>query len=298
MSLMADKKPLSKGLKIGIGGIVISVVPESTFQGFRIDDDHGRFITEGEPEVVLRFHYGDLSDEYDLGEKIFDSGGIWSFHRRNGKYLLRISYSDSNSTPDKIAVFEPDFRSGDVHISDRRPNGPVASDPFLYPFAGLFMINLLSQGRGVLIHSCGVDDDGQGLLFAGESGAGKSSLANLWKNKKNVTVLSDDRIIIRKIDGRLWMYGTPWHGDAGICSPEKAPLEKVFFLKHAKKNEIKKIAPIDTASRLIVCSFPTFWDKKGMEFTLNFCAELSGEVPCYELGFVPDESVLDLVKSV
>jgi len=295
---MFPKKSLPKELKLRIADIVVLIVPEGAFPGFRVDDAYRPFITEGEPEVILRLHYGQLTNDYDLGEKIFDSASTWSLHRRNGKYLLRICYSNKNSTADKIVVLEPDFRLGEVYISNRWSNQPVASDPLLYPFAELLMINLLSQGRGIITHSCGIDNNGEGMLFAGTSGAGKSTLANLWKDRKDATVLSDDRIIIRKMDGRFWMYGTPWHGDAKVCSPEKAPLKKIFFLKHAKKSGIKKMSPIDATSRLIVCSFPTFWDKKGMEFTLNFCAELAGKIPCYELGFVPDERVLELVKSI
>ena len=292
------KECLRKELRIGIAEIVISIVSEGTFPDFGFDDANTRFISEGKPEVILRLHYGKLTNDYNFGEKIFDSGSTWSFHRRNGKYLLRISYSGEDSTPDKIAILEPDFRSGDVYVSNPWSNEPIALNPLLYPFAELLTINLLSQGRGVLTHSCGIDNNGKGMLFVGESGAGKSTLSNLWKDKKGVTVLSDDRIIIRKIDGRFWMYGTPWHGDAKACSPEKAPLEKIFFLRHARENSISKISEIDAVSKLIVCSFPTFWDKKGMEFTLGFIDKLVGEVPCYELGFVPDERVLDLVKSI
>jgi hypothetical protein len=75
-------------------------------------------------------------------------------------------------------------------------------------------------------------------------------------------------------------------------------LEKIFFLKHAKVSRVERIEGIDAASKLLVCSFPTFWDKKGMEFTLGFIDELVTEVPCYELGFVPDESVLDFIEEV
>lgn len=295
---MSDIKSLSKGVKIGIAGIVVSVVPEDAFPGFGFDDAYRNFITEDVPEVILRLHYGELTDDGDCGEKIFDSGSTWSFHRRNEKYLLRISYSGENPTPDKIAILEQDFRSGDVYIPDRWSNKPITLKPLLYPFAELLMINLLSQEKGILTHSCGIDNNGKGLLFVGESGAGKSTLCNLWKDKKSVTVLSDDRIIIRKVGERFWMYGTPWHGDAKACSPGKAPLEKIFFLRHAKMNKVKRIEGITAASKLLVRSFPTFWDKKGMEFTLGFIDELTREVPCYELGFVLDERVLDLVKSI
>jgi hypothetical protein len=285
---------LQTELRIGIAEIVISIVSEETFTDFALDDAYRSFIAEGEPEVTLHLHYGKLTDDYDCGEKIFDSGTTWSFHRRNENYLLRISYTSENSTPDRIAILKPDFRSGDVYIFDRRST----LNPLLYPFAELLMINLLSQGRGVLTHSCGTDNNGKGILFVGESGAGKSTLSDLWKDKKGVTVLSDDRIIIRKIDGRFWIYGTPWHGDVKLCSPERAPLEKIFFLKHAKVSKVERIEGINAASKLLVCSFPTFWDKKGMEFTLGFIDELTREVPCYELGFVPDKRIIDLVKSI
>ena len=292
------KESLQKELRIGIAEIVISIVSEGTFTDFALDDAHTHFASEGEPEVSLCLHYGKLTNDYDLGKKIFDSGSIWSFYRRNENYILRISYTSENSTPDRIAILKPDFRSGDVYIPDRRSNEPITSDPLLYPFAELLIINLLSQGRGVLIHSCGIYNNEKGMLFAGESGAGKSTLSNLWKDKKDVAVLSDDRIIVRRMEGRFWIYGTPWHGDAKVCSPEKAPLEKIFFLKHAKMNKVERIEGIAAASKLLVRSFPTFWDKKGMEFTLGFIDELTREVPCYELSFVPDERVLDLVKSI
>ena len=71
---------------------------------------------------------------------------------------------------------------------------------------------------------------------------------------------------------------------------------EIFFLKHAKKNIAQKITPVEATSRLIVRSFPTFWDKKGMEFTLKFCTEIAQKIPCYELRFVPDKSVLDFVR--
>ena len=294
---MRGKKSSREGSKIRIADIVFSCVPDDIFPDFALADAYKSFITEGAPEVILRLHYGELTDDSDCGEKIFDSGSTWSLHRRNGKYYLRVSYAGGNSTPDRIAILESDFRSGEVYISGRS-NHPVVLNPLQYPLAELLMINLLSQGRGILTHSCGIDNNGEGLLFVGESGAGKSTLCNLWKDKKDVTVLSDDRIIVRKMEGRFWIYGTPWHGDAKVCSPEKGPLEKIFFLRHAKMNKMERIEGIVAASKLLVCSFPTFWDKKGMEFTLGFIDELTREVPCYELSFVPDERVLDLVKSI
>lgn len=295
---MEGKKLQREGAKIRIADIVFSCVPDDTFPSFGFDDAYKCFITEDAPEVILRLHYGELIDDGNSGEKIFDSGSIWSLHCKNGKHYLRVSYAGGNSTPDKIAILEPNFRSGDVYISDRWSNEQVTLKPLLYPFDELLMINLLSQERGILTHSCGIDNNGKGMLFVGESGAGKSTLSNLWKDNKDVIVLSDDRIILRKIDGLFWIYGTPWHGDAKVSSPEKAPLEKIFFLHHAKTNKVERIEGIAAASKLLVCSFPTFWNKKGMEFTLGFIDELVTAIPCYELGFTPDKTAIDFIRNI
>jgi len=282
-------------LKLKIADIVFSLIGEGGIHRLKDNALYHLFLTEGDSEVILRFRHDSAfqGDKNLLGEILFDTQPNWRLCYSNKKYIFQ--------TRDRTAILTPDFTSGEIYIT-KNPR----SFPFTYPLDEVLMINLLAQERGVMVHSCGVSSKGQGLLFTGTSRAGKSTIANLWKSQiangrlqnEEVSILSDDRIIIRKMDGQFWMYGTPWHGDAKVCSPEKAPLERIFFLKHAKENTVKKIKPLEAASRLIVCSFPTFWDKKGMEFTLEFCAELAQKVPCYELGFVPDESVLDFVEEV
>lgn len=280
---------LLKQLKISIGDIGISVTANNKF---KIDNTYSLFLSQNHQEVILRAHYGDIP-QIELGEKIFGNQ-VWDLYHSSEKAILRIHYPGSRSTSvDKLGVFPLDFESGDIYMGRKTSQ---IDFPLSYPLDQILMINLLSQGRGILIHSCGIDDNGEGMLFAGSSMAGKSSIARLVINKKGVKVLNDDRVIVRKKDGGFWIYGTPWHGDVKECLPETAPLKKICFIKHGKKNRIKKIAPREATSRLTVCSFPTFWDKKGMEFTLQFCAELARKVPCYELGFVLDESVLDFVR--
>ena len=286
-----------KEVRLDIGGIVISVVSHNLdltyLQGKSYYQD---FLTKREPEIVLRVHYS-YSPKCNFKERAFDTNSLWKLYYEDSKHILWLGPSES-PFPDRLVFFDPDFKSGDIYVFPTESNKNLLLNPLHYPLDQLLMVNLLSKGRGITIHACGIIDHENGIIFAGKSEAGKSTIANLWKGRGRVTILSDDRIIIRKIDGRFWMYGTPWHGDAKVCSPEKAPLEKIFVLKHAKKNKVKKMSPIDATSRLIVCSFPTFWNKKGMDFTLNFCAELAGQVPCYELGFLPDKGVIDLIKSI
>jgi hypothetical protein len=159
------------------------------------------------------------------------------------------------------------------------------------------MINhFLARGKGVEIHACGVlDSQGWGHLFVGQSGAGKTTIAKLWESEIGVTVLSDDRIILRKMENTIWMYGTPWHGDAGLASPERAEVKGIYFLRHGKENELIAINRADSIGHLFACSFPPFYSREGIDFTLGFLESVVKEVPCYELKFTPNKSVVELL---
>jgi hypothetical protein len=285
------KRHLSNQMRISIGDIRISV---SANNRFKIDSNYSFFFSQGHPEVTLRSHYGYIP-QIELGKKTFDNQ-LWDIHRSSKKVILRIFHPEFHSPSIiKLGIFQPDFKSGDIYaLANKLQNG----FPLNHPLGQILIISLLSRGKGILIHSCGIGNNGEGMLFVGNSGAGKSTIASLGTKHKEVKVLNDDRIIIRKLNGRFCIYGTPWHGDVKAYSPERTPLAKIFFLKHAKNNIIRKITPIEAMSRLIACSFPTYWDKRGMEFTLRFCDELAQKVPCYELGFVPDKSIIDFLREV
>jgi hypothetical protein len=100
------------------------------------------------------------------------------------------------------------------------------------------------------------------------------------------------------IAGDLTAFGTPWHGQAGHSSPEKAPLRRIFFVEHAEKNWVKKLSRTETVSNLVARSFPPLWDREGMIRTLEFADMLSQTIPCYTLGFVPDDRIIEFVRDI
>jgi hypothetical protein len=109
-------------------------------------------------------------------------------------------------------------------------------------------------------------------------------------------ILSDDRVIIREADGHFWAYGTPWHGDVGTCSPERAPIDHVFVLRHGGVNSIRQLEGSSALASLFARSFPTFWYPKGMGFTLDLLGRMSKAAPCHELAFLPDPATIDYVR--
>ena len=104
------------------------------------------------------------------------------------------------------------------------------------------------------------------FLLLGTSGAGKSTSARLWAQRPGVTVLSDDRIVVRADGDDYRIYGTPWHGDAGYESPGSAPLAAVFILEQAPRNRVLDLTPASAVSQMMVRAFPAMWDQRGLDF--------------------------------
>jgi len=295
-----------KRFKISVGGIIIEYIADDSLMLKVFKTHHGFMVKLGKPDLSIQVHYGDLPSMY-LEDKLFDvseSGGVWTLYRSKENYELTLTSPVFGPEPYRLAVFDTDFSHGDLYIRShvvyeevKRENGELSCcDPVEYPLDEVIFVNLLSRGRGVDLHACGVKTGDKGIIFSGVSGAGKSTIAELWK-KKEVDLLSDDRIIVRRTDDHLMMYGTPWHGDAGVSLPEKAPLKAVYFLEQSEENRAVPLQAADAAFRLMVRSFPTYYSREGMEFTLGLVSEIAQEVPCYALQFTPDERAIDTVLS-
>ncbi|MFC1948181.1 hypothetical protein ACFLXY_09710 [Chloroflexota bacterium] len=243
------------------------------------------------PDIEVKVFWGDIP-ELDASKLIFNSGITWSLYDWQNRYVFKITSPAVKPNLYKMAIFERDFSQGDVYIRIYPDRGIF--DPLEYPLDELLFINYLAQGKGIDIHGCGIILDYQGFAFVGVSGSGKSTISRLW-GERDVKILSDDRLIVRMHDDGLWVHGTPWHGDAYAALPNKAPLRSIYFLKQDKSNNIISLPPLEVAERLIVRSFPTFYNKQGMEYTLDLINNIATSVPGFELQFTPDESAINTV---
>jgi hypothetical protein len=279
---------MSKNINIRIGDELVLISGYSLDQEQKIPEAYLPFVSEGTVDLCVRFRRGEPDIQVD--QKQFESLPIWTLYHFNGTRIIKI-YEEMPGQ-ERILVLPSELNSADLYFP---ADTDTAVDPFCGPTLELLMINYLAQGRGVILHGCGIDKDGQGILFIGESGAGKSTMANLWNSDGGIEILSDDRIIVRKRGNDFWMYGTPWHGESQFVSPRGVALKKMFFLRHGAKNKIHPLNGAASVHQLLQCSFPPFWDAKGMEFALELFSELSAAVPCYQLDFKPDRSVLDYI---
>jgi hypothetical protein len=285
-------------LSVTIAGITTAITSREPDLDLAVEGSTARFVdAAAEPDIRLQAAW-DVPERRSPGEKLFDSGGVWQLFRDGDQLVFHLTSPRFGALPYKTATFSPDFATGVVHLRRACVEEGRRLYPLEYPLDELLITNWLALGRGVEVHACAVvDQGGEGYLFAGHSGAGKTTMARQWCEQAGVTVLSDDRIVLRKIGDQIWMYGTPWHGDEPLASRGCAPLTRGFFLRHASRHELIPVTGAYAVARLFACSFPPFFSATGVDFTVSLLTDITHLVPFCELGFVPDRAVLDFLRA-
>ena len=283
---------------LSVGGITLRVVSGDPRLAAPAGGSLAPFTADtGTADVEIQARWTDSPAE-SAGRMLFDSGGAWQLRESDGDFLFTFRSSIGGAEPYKIARFNPRFTVGDVQLY--RPHFIQFPDadahPLQYPLDELVMIHVLSQGKGVEIHGCGLlDAAGRAYVFVGQSGAGKSTFARLWVDRPDVTLLSDERVVLRTDRGRITAHGTPWHGDAQLSSPRSGELAGLFFLNQGKSHSIAPVAESRAAARLFSCSFLPFHNADAVDRTMTAVEEATRKTPCHDLWFAPDPSVVDVV---
>ena len=172
----------------------------------------------------------------------------------------------------------------------------------IYDFLQVLLINYLAviKKDGIFTHAIGIKEiNKDGLLFAGKSKAGKSTLAKIYHKHSKAMVLNDDRIIVSKINNKFYIYGSPWYGAFGDyleLQIDRAKLKSILFLQKSKENSIEPVSRCEAFKLLYPAMFPTFWDRGGIKVISMFLVDLLSKVPCFRLKFKKNKSVIGFVR--
>ncbi len=224
----------------------------------------------------------------------------WRLLKKGNIYFYKCPLENKK----QLMIVEGAFDRIDAYLLPGKDSSPAWNiADIIYDFLQVLLINYFAQrNSGIFIHSLGVKNlDGEGLIFAGISGAGKSTMAKIWNKYSKAKILNDDRIIVRKPGSKLFIYGSPWHGDFDdyfVPSIESAPLKKLFFIHPAPNNSLRRISQKEAFNLLYPALFPTFWNKEWLENITSFCQDLIKNVPCFSLGFVNNKRILQFIKKV
>jgi hypothetical protein len=251
------------------------------------------------------------------GAPLFDSGSTWRLYEGEEGFRFDFHAPIFGERPYRRLLTDGHFSQTVLQMSAgsfARTRYVVA--PLAYPLDELLIMHRLTQEKAIELHGCGiVGPNGSSNLFVGHSGAGKSTTTRLWTAHHDVQILSDDRIIVREhrvrdeIDRndelcenewredatQIFMYGTPWHGEAAFALPDRAPLQRIFILEHGCDNVITRLSRSQTVAELFARSFVPFHRHEYVDSALRFLERVADSVPCYRYAFEPDERAVDRI---
>lgn len=100
----------------------------------------------------------------------------------------------------------------------------------------------LPEYDAFVFHGAVVAVGDEAYVFAAKSGVGKTTHINLWlKNVPNSFVVDGDKPIIRLIENKPFVCGTPWNGKEKLGTNATVPLKAICLLSRADENRIEKI---------------------------------------------------------
>jgi hypothetical protein len=227
------------------------------------------------------------------GELLFESGGAWQVNRFRDGLIYSFRAPLARPAVYKAVTIDARLTRGTLFFPfpDEGARPAYALD---YPLDELLFQHRLVRDGALEVHACGLVAAGKVALFCGQSGAGKSTTARLWRrHRPRTAVLSDDRIVLRPSRSGIFVYGTPWHGDGGFARAARGRAAAIFFLKHASRSAAVRLAAPEAAGRLFARSFPPPWDAAALGRALDTCIGIATALPCFELGFRPDATAIE-----
>ncbi len=263
--------------------------PEKCYSTFlRASPAEGPCIDTVEMEVVE----GEVPRP-DLLTMVFDDGEAWSVSSDERRHVFRMKVARDDQTPAWSITIDRGFNHGRIYCSEemitRSGKSSLVHDIIHYPLDQILTVHVgLARSASMMVRAAGGSIAGQGLLFAGSAGTGKSTITRLLGKTRNARFLSDDRIVLRRFGSKLSMFGTPWPGDADIAVNESVPLKALCFLRHGNTTELTQLAEKEARERLLPLASVPWYQPELAKRANELCDYLVSHYPAFDLSFRPD----------
>jgi hypothetical protein len=257
---------------IGIGGIPVRV--NTTDPDF-LELLHDRYAGFVSAEDRAEFDF-----EVDLAPPVVDDPNAdVSVRYHAGRWFM--------GRGDFRAEWDPATRSGTIH----QTANPYSIDAVLRITHTL----VLAMQGGFLLHSASAIRNRKAFLFAGVSGAGKTTISRLAP--ADTTLLTDEISYVRKRDEGYVAYGTPFTGElAKLGENTSAPVAALYLLAQGPENRIESVAAADAGRELLANMLFFAEDQEMVHRVFQAACDFVDRVPVYKLTFVPDARVWEMIQ--
>jgi hypothetical protein len=153
---------------------------------------------------------------------------------------------------------------------------------------------LLARQGGFLLHASSAIRNGHAFLFAGVSGAGKTTMARLAP--PDVDVLTDEISYVTIQDDQYTAVGTPFFGElARVGENVRAPIACLYLLAKGPENEIEKVTGAAAVRGLLENTLFFAKERELVDLVFEAAFRFVSRVPVQRLTFVPDARVWGLI---
>lgn len=263
----------------------IAFQPETGYESFFTDKKQTTdFVVNCKAEIPLTIFAG----QNPVFEAENEQQKFYDIYRHNEGLGFIIYNQQNKNTIQQIALLDKDFRNWTIYSSSETDYNPLR-----YPMGPIIMHYMTVKTKSVMMHASCVFDGKKGRMFSGFSGVGKSTMSRIWA-ESGCTVINDDRLIIRETDNGFFVYNTPmYYKDLS----KKTPLNAVYLIRHSSENKIQKLKGALAASRTMAFCIQNNYDQHFVADRLDFFVRLAAAVDIYDLGFVPNASVIEFIKA-
>lgn len=148
----------------------------------------------------------------------------------------------------------------------------------------------------VLLHASFVDYQGDGIVFVGPSGIGKTTQAQLWNEHLGADIVNGDKVLLRRFSDEICAYGLPWKGSSPYCLNRKAPVRGIVALRQAETNRIRRLSSLECIEYFVPHVFLPYWDAQCVERALDTVDQIVSRIPVWLLECRPDADAVLLTK--
>jgi hypothetical protein len=256
-----------------------------------------RFIgpSDSPPAITVEVQIVGTLPVLSTGPVRFDAcHGLWTLFESDAGLVL--DCLDPQTLHPRIrATLAHDFSAVRASVLEQTVEGITGWVPMqvLNPLVELCLVTRVARDGGIVLHSAGVLSPKGGYIFTGPSGAGKSTLSQLFA-EGGASVLSDERMIVRRSEGGVVAYGTPWVGSGRYATNASGRVTDLYCIRHgAQSHRIETMSPCAIMSAILQQCFLPHWDREAMDSTLAFLSELIQRVPCRGLAFLKQPDIAD-----
>jgi hypothetical protein len=154
---------------------------------------------------------------------------------------------------------------------------------------------ILASEGGFLVHAASAVREGQAYLFAGISGAGKTTLTRCAPS--DVAVLSDEISYVRRSANGYMAYGTPFAGELARSGENiSAPVKTLFLLKKGPDNRIEPVSSKDAAQALMRHILFFAHEQAVVERVFDSVLAFVSTVKVCALVFTPDARAWEVIR--